>query len=80
LHTSDLPPEQVASCSATEERIRCEAVHNQDKEIEEVEKMECESDTLNEEVGSSFHSYCHCLIGLAVTFPPLDLRLRLRDI
>jgi hypothetical protein len=70
----------VAYCSATEERIGREAVHNLDKEIEEVEKMECESDTLNEEVGSSFHSCCHCLIGVEVTCSPLALRLRFRDI
>jgi hypothetical protein len=58
----------------------CEAINKLEKAVEEMEKLECEYDSLNKEVGSSFHSYCHCLIGLVVTCSPLDLRLRLMDV
>jgi hypothetical protein len=44
------------------------------KAVEEVEKMECESDSLNKEVGSSIHSCCHCLIGVSDNL--LTLRLK----
>jgi hypothetical protein len=57
-----------------------EAVNNLEKEVEEVEKVECESDSLNKQVGSSIHSCCHCLIDVEITFSRLDLRLRLRAI
>jgi hypothetical protein len=53
----------------------CEAVSKLDKT-----KLESEHDSLNKEVGSSFHSYCHCLVGLVVTCSPLDLELRLIDV
>jgi hypothetical protein len=57
----------------------CETVNKLDKTVE-VDKLESEHDSLNKEVGCSFHSYCHCLIGLVVTYSPFDLKLRLIDV
>jgi hypothetical protein len=51
-----------------------ETVNKLEKAIEEMDNLECEHDGLNKEVGSSFHSYCDCLVGLVVTCSPLELK------
>jgi hypothetical protein len=66
LHSTHLPLQQEETCSASKVRTVCETVHKLEKAVEEVDKLECEDDSLNKQVGSSFHSYCHCLIGLVV--------------
>jgi hypothetical protein len=78
LDSTHLPLQQEASSSASKERIMCETVNKVDRTVEEVDKLECEDDSLNKEVSSSFHSYCHCLICLVVTCSPLGLKMRLR--
>ncbi|XP_033608625.1 uncharacterized protein LOC111867603 [Cryptotermes secundus] len=80
FNTPEMPAVQEESFSASKDRIMCEAASNLEKAVEEFNKLESEHDSLNKKVGSSFHSYYHCLIGLVVTFSPLDLRLKLRDV
>jgi hypothetical protein len=68
MHTTDLQLEYEKSCVALKNRIVCETLNKVDKSVRELDKLEYECDTLNKEVGFSYHSYCHCLIGLVVTW------------
>jgi hypothetical protein len=54
-----------ASCLALKDLLVCEAVNDLEKAVE-VDKLQCESDSLNKQVCFSFHSYCHSLIGLVL--------------
>jgi hypothetical protein len=51
--------EQESTCSASMDNILGEAVNNLEKAVKGVEELECEHDSLNKEVGFSFHSHCH---------------------
>jgi hypothetical protein len=69
MHTTDLQLEQEATSSLSMERILREAVTHLEKAVKALEELECEHDSLNKEVGFSFHSYCQ----LNILFPRVYL-------